>query len=154
VFDQRDALPEVRPTPPTKLPKGVLPGQIAFTAPGLAPTSNAVPSPPSARTGGVALAVASRIRASALYTDATQKDRDEWDTRVIPAVEAVVDAGGSMPRARFADVIGIMIGRLPGVIARIGDKLNLGQHEVFVLDPDQQIVRFDRALFEQLFPEA
>jgi hypothetical protein len=91
------------------------------------------------------------LRASDFYKEATKKERDLWDKRIIPVVELLTDHGGAMPDDHFAARMNVPRFRVPGVVTEIAERLNLEQHLVLTHDRLQGRVVLEAFLLEQLF---
>lgn len=94
---------------------------------------------------------ATLLRGSEFYKEASKKERELWETRLIPAVDLLVEHGASMPEEPFAARLGIPRFRVPGVVAELAERLNLEQHLVLVHDRGQRRVLLDQPLLERLF---
>lgn len=94
---------------------------------------------------------ATLLRASEEYQAASKRVRDDWEQKILPAVELLAEHGGMLPTAQFAARMQVLPFRVGGLVAALAEHLNVEQHPVIVHDARADQVRLDLELLEQLF---
>ncbi len=125
-------------------------GATAEAGPAVGGGSTVTPAGAAAQDGGrspiVALLAASQLLASMLAARPRVKQE-----AVLRAVEILHAAGGQLAPELFATRYGVLPGRLGGLVALLGEVLNVEGYPVLTLDRAVGLVRLDEARLQGLF---